>query len=168
MNKRGLSPEEFHRFVNKKVDDDKIELFYRANLINPLKTELYRDFILSLIETIHSTYPGDDVYYDGYYNNHCKFCFDKVVGNFAKEGLYFEGSDGELYEYLYLTMEESYYKEKDEKGNMIKSLKILYEKIFDMENMNKTQSDLEILNEIYKFFNKFFIKKEHEVVTNLK
>jgi hypothetical protein len=145
MVKKGLSPEEFNQYINKKVDDDKIELFYRANLINPLKIELFKDFIISLIELVHSSYPGDDVYYDDYYLNHCKFCFDKVTANFGKEDLYFDGDSKEIFDYCYLTLEESYYNEKKDKNNMTKSLKILYEKIFDMENMNKTQSDLEIL-----------------------
>ena len=45
MTKRGLTPEEFNKFLNQKMPEDKIELFYRANFVNPLRVELFRDFI---------------------------------------------------------------------------------------------------------------------------
>jgi hypothetical protein len=166
MIKRGLTPEEFNKFLNQKLDDDKIELFYRANFINPLKAELFHDFTISLLDTIHASYPGDDVSPDGYYFNHFKFCFDKVIKNFSIEQLFFNGDGKEVSEYFYLTLEETYYKDQN-KEKTIFALKNLYNKIFDMENMNKTQSDMDIFLDIYKSFLKLFIKKSHEATTNI-
>ena len=147
------------------MDEDKIELFYRAKFINPLKVELFRDFIISLLDTVHNTYPGDDVYSEHYYENHFNYCFNKVVQNFKEENLYFDGDKKEIHEYFYLTLEEAYYKEQD-KPKIIIAFKNIYHKIFDMDNMNKTQSDIELFLYIYKYLLKLFIKKENATVTN--
>ncbi len=166
MGQQGLTPDEFNKFLNQKLDDDKIELFYRANFINPLKVELFHDFTISLLETVHNTYPGDDVAPNDYYLNHFRFCFDKVVKNFGAEHLYFDGDDKEISEYFYLTLEETYYKDPNKKET-IGALKNIYNKIFDMENMNKTQSDLEIFLDLYKSFVILLKKKpENATVTN--
>lgn len=165
MINHGLTPDEFNKFLNQKMDEDQIEIFYRANAINPLKVELFRDFTISLLDTIHDTYPGDDVYSDNYYSNHCTYCFNRVINNFTKENLYFDGVRKEIYEYFYLTLEEAYYKDS-EKNKTIIALKNVYDKIFDMESMNKTQSDMEIFLDIYKSFLKLFINKEYEIITN--
>jgi hypothetical protein len=153
------SQEEFNRFLNKKVEEDVIDLFYRKNLVNPIKVELFREFTLSLLETIHDTYPGDDVDQENYYLNHFTFAFKKIVSNFKEEHLYFNGDEKEVFDYFYLTLEETYYSDKN-KSTIIIYLKDLYEKIFDMENFNKTQSDLEIFLDLYKFFIIFFVNKQ--------
>lgn len=165
MAKKGLTPDEFNRFLNKKMDEDSIELIYRANAINPLKVELFRDFTISLLDTIHDTYPGDDIYSEKYYYNHFRYCFEKVIENFNKESLFFNGDGKDIHDYFYLTLEEAYYKDV-EKNKTINILKNVYDKIFDIENMNKTQSDMEIFIDIYKSFIKLFIKKEYAAVTN--
>ena len=165
MSKRGLTPEEFNRFLNQKLPDDKIELFYRANYVNPLRVELFRDFIISLLDVIHDTYPGDDVNSEGYFFNHFKFCVEKVVKNFEAEKLYFNGDFQGVNDYFYLTLEETYYRDP-EKSKAVSTLKSVYEKIFDMENLNKTQSDMEIFLDIYKSFIRLFNKQINETVTN--
>lgn len=161
----GLTPEQFNKFLNEKMDEDKIELFYRANCVNPLKVELFRDFTISLLDTIYDTYPGDDVYTENYFLNHFNYCFKIVIDNFSEEKLYFEGDATELNEYFFITLEESFYLEPN-KDKIVNVLKNVYDKIFDMENLNKTQSDMEIFLDIYKSFLKLFIKKEHEAIAN--
>ena len=147
------------------MDEDKIELFYRANFINPLKTELFRDFTISLLDMVNDTYPGDDVSTEGYYMSHFKYCFNKVIENFNKEELFFNGNGKEIIEYFYVAMEEAYYKETDKKKTIV-YLKNIYDKVFNLEDMNKTQSDLDIFIDIYKKFLILFTKKEHAPVTN--
>lgn len=165
MERIGLTPEEFNRFLNKKVDEEKIDLFYQINTINPLKAELFRDFILSLLETIHDTYPGDDVQQENYFINHFKYAFNKIISNFKEEMVFFTGDDKEVFNYFYLTLEETYYNDKN-KITSINALKNLYEKIFDMENLNKTQSDLDIFLDIYKSFSIFNTNKEKNGTTS--
>ena len=147
------------------MPEDKIELFYRANFVNPLRVELFRDFTISLLDTIHDTYPGDDINFESYYIGHFNYCFQKVIKNFNDEELYFKGDEKEIHEYFYLTLEEAYYKDKD-KNKTVNILKNVYDKIFDMEGMNKTQSDMEIFLDIYKSFLKLFIKKVYAPITN--
>lgn len=165
MIKKGLTPNEFNKFLNERMDEDQIELFYRVNYINPLKAELFKDFTISLLDLIHNTYPGDDVYSDDYFLNHFNYCFKRVINNFKSEQLYFDGDDKDLSDYFYSTLEETYYSDKD-KDKIILILKSLYDKIFDMESQNKTQSDMEILLDIYKSFLKLFIKKDYATITN--
>ena len=166
MSKKGLSPEEFNRYINQKLPDDKIELFYRANFVNPLKVELFKDFTITLLNMMHDTYPGDDVSTDAYYSNHFKFCFDRVIKGFQKEDLFFSGDGKDIYEYFYLTLEETFYKDPNKNKTILALIKV-YEKIFNMENMDKTQSDMEIFLDLYKSFIKLFINKAHETTTNL-
>lgn len=155
MSTKKFSPEEFNMFLNKRLDEDQIETFYRINLINPLKVELFRDFTLSLLDIVHATYPGDDIKSDSYFENHFNYCFNKTINNFAKEQLFFNGDDKDIREYFYLTLEETYYNDPN-KNNIIDTLKEVYEKIFDMDNIDKTQSDMEIFIDIYRSFFKLF------------
>jgi hypothetical protein len=151
--------------TNTLSNNDKIDLFYRINYVNPLKVELYKDFILSLIDVIQATYPGDDIQLENYHKDHFKFCFNKVVNNFKQEELYFNGDDMHIFNYFYSTIETTFYLQKD-KIKSISSLKKLYTRIFDMEDMNKTQSDLDLFIVIYKNFNKLFKPQGNEVASN--
>lgn len=155
---KGYSAEEFNKFLNRKLDEDKIELFYRANAINPLRVELFRDFTISLIDTVHNTYPGDDVYKDDYYLKHFNYCFNRVINNFKQENIMFPGDSKDLHDYFFITLEDSYYRdsEKERTSNVLKNL---YDRLFDMENVDKTLSDMEIFVDIYKSYLKLFIKK---------
>ena len=155
---KGFSPEEFNKYLNKVLDEEHVEMFYRAHLINSLRAELFYDFTISLLNVVHSTYPGDDVSSEDYYLNHLRYCFDRVTNDFKKENIEFTGDRSDLFNYFYVTLEETYYKEPD-KQISIDGLKILYEHLFNMDIMEKTQSDLEIFLEIYRFYITFLIKK---------
>lgn len=87
---------------------EKIILEYSANNIIRERSDLYYDFIISLLSVIDETYLGPEaISTQEDMVNHFTWCFKKVVDNFKKEKIKF--SPDADYEYLWFFIYKGYY-----------------------------------------------------------
>jgi len=142
---------EFLKYMSEPVNKDTINIIYQNNNVDFDRVNLYLDFTTSLLTLIFDTYLGDNITNEKLKENHFKWCWDKNIENFKKEGIGI--ADIKLYNYFLEFMKEVYYpmreKEKNEKAhsNIIK----LWVYIFDYNN-NKSKSDMDTFIEVYKLF----------------
>jgi len=87
---------------------EKILLEYSANNIIRERSELYHDFIVSLLSVIDETYLGSEVISTQEdMVNHFTWCLKKVIDNFNKERIKF--SPDADYEYIWYFIYKGYY-----------------------------------------------------------
>lgn len=143
----------FLAYIQTPMSKESISVIYDANNIKFERCELYSDFVQSLLRLTYNTYLGDDVTDIEGQSTHFKWCWDKNIENFAKEGIIFDNP--KLYDYFLEYIFEVFYSmtDKEELGYIDKtSLKLWYD-VFDYTK-SKTNSDLDNLIEIYKIFEK--------------
>ena len=158
---------EFMEYLNKPIGFEKLKLYYKSNNINNFKVELYYDFIFGLLHIIRDTYPGDDVIStDQIIESHFKFCWNKNLENFKKEKIEFVFDNIDIYSYLYNMCYDLYYSYEDkERGLFI--LFTTFNKLFNLDDTNKTKSELDIFIELYKSFNRITIRKYNEDIDSI-
>jgi hypothetical protein len=136
-------------FLTSESYKNQAEIWYKAYNITREKTELYYDFLISLLDLIEETFLGSDVMQSEQdIKNHFTWCFDKVVDNFKKESIEFKDR-GNHFEYLWLFFQEAFY-ETHIDGDIIRIREYFY-KLFDF-NYKKTRSELDMLTDLYKLF----------------
>ena len=141
----------FLTYINKPISREATIILYDANNIKYEKCELYGDFTQSLLRLIFNTYLGDDVTNLEQQNKHFKWCWDKNIDNFKKEGIDFESP--KLYNYFLESTLVVFYSAIDKKNQDYtdKELLKIWYGIFDY-NKIKTSSDIDTLVEIYLLF----------------
>jgi hypothetical protein len=139
--------EGYIEFVTSESNKNQLYIWYKAYNITLEKTELYYDFLISLLDIIEETYLGNDVLLSQQdIQNHFTWCFDKLITNFQKENIIFK-ERGPHYEYLWLFFYEAFYI-TDSEGGIIRIREYFY-KLFNF-NYRKTRSELDMLTEFYK------------------
>lgn len=141
----------FFDYINNPLSQDSVSMLYKANNIKFEKCELYSDFVQSLLRLIFDTYLGDDITNIEGQIKHFKWCWDRNIYNFKKEGINFQNDN--LYHYFLEFTLEVFYSSPDKNPIDFKDkgiLKIWYY-IFDY-NKTKSNSDMDTLIEIYKLF----------------
>jgi hypothetical protein len=138
-------------YINTPMSKESIAILYLSNDIKYEKCELFRDFVLSLINLVFDTYMGDDITNSIEQINHFKWCWNKNIENFKKEGIVI--GDKKSYNYFLEFMTEVYYpnKQKEENSNIRFNINKLWSFIFDYNNI-KSRSDVDTLVEVYKMF----------------
>lgn len=133
------------------MSNESINVLYSANNIKFEKCELYNEFVQSLLLLIFDTYMGDDITDSTQQINHFKWCWERNIENFLKEGIDFRNV--KLYDYYLEFMLEVYYSltKKNETENTHKDILSLWTYIFDYKSP-KTHSDMDTLIEVYKIF----------------
>lgn len=130
---------------------EQIDTWYRAHNIIREKSELYYDFLSSLLDLIDETYLGSDILVsDDDIINHFNWCFSKIINNFEQERIHFIVK-GDHYEYLWALLYRSYYKSLNEEKYVI--LSNYFKELFIFSKI-KTPIELESFIEIYKIFDK--------------
>lgn len=128
---------------------EQINIWYRAHNIIREKSELYYDFLSSILDLIDETYLGSDVLVsDNDIINHYYWCFSKIINNFDQEGIHFTNKTNQ-YEYLWILLYRGYYKSVIEQKYII--LSEYFKELFTF-NKVKTPIELESFIEIYKMF----------------
>jgi hypothetical protein len=145
---------DFIEYISRDMRKEDMLLLYKINNIKKEKLEMLSDFVFSLNELVITTYMGDDITIGENKEKHFRWCWEKVVGSFKKEGVYFLEYD-ELYNYFLTFYQESFYEEEKE-YEKIKDIGTFWEGLLDFRK-TKTMSEYESLVEIYKIFNKSFI-----------
>jgi len=140
---------ELLNYINTPMSRESIMVLYNANNITHEKCELYSDFIQSVILIVFDTYMGDDITDMTQRKNHFKWCWDKNIENFKKEGI--GVASLKLYNYFLEFMNEVYYSttNKSENTKINANILKLWSYIFDYDN-NKSKSDMDTLIEVYK------------------
>jgi len=128
---------------------EQIDIWYRAHNIIREKSELYYDFLSSLLDLIDETYLGPDVLVSNDdIKNHYYWCLNKIINNFELERIYFVNKTNH-YEYLLAILNNGYYKSvNDQKYEILSE----YFKELFLFNKVKTPIELESYIEIYKIF----------------
>ena len=153
---RGYTPEELINYISKPLKQEQLELIYKANVIENNKSNLFKEFILSLFHIVKDTYPGDDVMEENDQEKHYNFCWEKNINNFKEENLNFKEED-EIFYYLKETVFDTFYHQEDKEKEMI-NLILFYERIMNLNCEDKTQSEADIMIELYKaMFKSYFI-----------
>ena len=144
---------EFLRYISKPLDSSIIEKQLKDNDIILERIDLYISFIRSLYVKVIETYLGDDVINSELIKSeHFNWCWDSVVRDYKNEGFDFS-NNADLYEWFKTYFLVSFYLEdkKDIKGIILAS----FEEAFDFY-ADKSQSDMDLLTELYQIFDKTF------------
>lgn len=135
------------QFVTSESQKNQIDTWYRAYNIVYEKTQLYRDFLISLLDLIDSTYLGGDILLEEEdMKKHFLWCFNEIISNFEKEKINFK-RDSLYVDYFWTFFHKTFYLNDNE--NKIKRVREYLSNIF-VFNYNKTNTDLELLTEFYK------------------
>lgn len=145
---------EFLSYINTPLSKGSINVLYNANKVNFERTQLYSDFIQSLITLVMDTYMGDEFTSPKQRVQHFNWCWFKNIDNFKEEGIQFRESK-ELYEYIKHDIVESYYMatDKGDENTYKDYLTKVWKYIFSYSS-NKTRSDVEIFIKLYRLFEK--------------
>jgi hypothetical protein len=137
-------------FLKSESHKNQIDTWYKSYNIVYEKTQLYRDFFISLLDLIDSTYLGKDVLKENDdIKKHFLWCFNEIVSNFEKEKIYFK-RDGMYVDYLWIFFYQTFYLNENE--DKIKRIRAYLYNIF-IFNYTKTKTDLEMLTEFYTILN---------------
>jgi hypothetical protein len=129
---------------------ERMNVWYRTNNIIHEKSELYYNFISSLLVLIDQTYLGPDVISTKKdMVNHFTWCFNRIRSNFIHERIIFLPASTTSYGYLWYFIYKGYYSiDTDNKFNTL----LEYFKYLFNYNMFKTDAELESFVDFYKIF----------------
>lgn len=140
----------FLREIGEPVNSEFVEEYYETYNLKYEKVDLYRDYILSLFDIVIETYLGDDITNEIQRVKHFKWCWDKNVDNFKKEGIILDSND--LYEYFKIFFIDIYYDINNKESEELEiNIRMLWLLLFNYRE-KKTVPDLEILTQIYRLF----------------
>lgn len=127
--------------------NDQINIWYKAHNIIREKTELYYDFVSSLLNLIDETYLGSDILVsEADIVSHYTWCYNKTTSNFEQEKIYFINKGG-LWGYFWSIFRKSYYGvDNNEKYTILSD----YFKLLFAFNKVKNPIELESFIEMYK------------------
>tara|TARA_B100000683_G_scaffold179883_1_gene173346 strand:- start:899 stop:1369 length:471 start_codon:yes stop_codon:yes gene_type:complete len=144
---------EFLRYLSKPLDDTVIDKQLKDNNIIFERIDLYISFIRSLYCKIVETYLGDDVINsEDTKTGHFDWCWNNTIKDFREEGIDFS-TNSDLYDWFKTYFMVSFYLEdkKELEGVILES----FEDAFHFGG-EKSQSDMDLLIELYEIFDKSF------------
>lgn len=146
-----INNERFLTYIKRMMPEQNKNIILESNGITFDKCELYSDFTSSILMIVFETYLGDNLTNIDKQIEHFEWCWNKNLSNFKEEGIDFDNL--ELFNYfLEFTLEVFYcFEDKDE--TFTDDVLSIWNKLYDIE-INKTESDLDSLIEIYKIFEK--------------
>ena len=145
-----MSNSDFMNYMIQPLSYEQMNLLYKANDIKFDKCSLYYDFIKSLNKILLTTFLGEDfINSEKEKREHYLWCFNKVIGDFKKESITFDETE-KLRDYFFFFYEELFYKDKNKS---LEKLDKLAELSFNFNRL-KSRSDMDILIELYKMFDK--------------
>jgi len=141
---------EFMNYITNPLTSDQMNLLYKANDIKFDRCNLYYDFIKTFNKILVNTYLGlDFISTEKEIKEHYLWCFNKVISNFKEEKIQFDKTD-KLKEYFFYFYHELFYKDSEKSIEKIDKLADLS---FDFNRL-KSRSDIDIMFELYKMFEK--------------
>jgi hypothetical protein len=151
-----ISMENFFNWMTKPVSKEEVIIWFNVHNMNYEKIELYGDIFMSLYKTAEDTYLGNDdtetkiFLSDEDKKLHFEWCWDKLIENFNRENILIrnKGDHRDYFESFFL---DTFYNHKD--NNLKVAIPDFLNDVFNLEK-DFTKSDLEILTELYKLFEK--------------
>lgn len=141
---------------NSPMSKENIAFLYSTNSIKYEKCELFGDFVQSLLNLVFDTYMGDEMYGGeeitdiAGQKSHYKWCWDKTVEMFKKEGIFI--GDYKSQKYFMDFMLFAYYPQnKSALSNLNINILTLWDFLLNYNNL-KSKPDVETLIEVYKLF----------------
>jgi len=146
------------KYLTEQLSIESLRNIYRVNSIDIELAIVYRDFTLTLCDTLYTTYLGDDIMTDQYRKEHFDWSWSKTKDIFSGEGFYFTNTE-EIEDYFYQFMLDVYYgnSNKENFNNIDNKLNELWVYLFNL-NITKSKSDVDTFIQLYKMFNKSLIK----------
>lgn len=152
-----MTMENFFSYISKPVTDEELQFWIDSNDICFQRLELFEDFVKSLVSIIYKTYLGETDAQETHIqiteedkSKHFDWCWNKVIDNFVKEGIYFD-EKGEHKDFIKSFFDETFYSQKIKEVRM--SLGKFFEEVFNLDK-SPTKSDLDLLTSLYKSLNK--------------
>lgn len=129
--------------VIEKYTEDLVTACQMYNIIRE-RSEVYHDFLQSLVKLIDTTYMGDDVMSRDDRINHFWWCFNQVVKDFEMENIYFTNKNHGVY--IWDLLSHIYYP--------IRSIRLVidYLKLIFDYRVIKTNEEIDSFVEIYGVF----------------
>lgn len=156
-----MTMENFFAYITLPVPEDEAEVWFNVNNMIIEKRQLYADFCLSLLKLVEETYLGNE--FDNSTNkiiltkeekdSHFDWCWKKIIEGFEKENIKFK-VNGEHRDYMKEFLDEVFYDQQEEQ--VVKNVYEFLVSLFDEEKFF-TKSDLNMLTEIYKLFEKSYV-----------
>ena len=145
---------DFLSYIRTPLSSNSVNVLLSANNIKYDCSQLYSDFIQSLMSIVFDTYMGDDITNESDRTNHFNWCWYKNLNNFKKENIYFSHTQ-EAYDYFTEFMQEVYYSipDKESKPHIGSTICNLWLKLFSY-NTIKTRSDIDNFIEVYAILDK--------------
>ena len=151
--------ENFFSYISRPVDKVEVETWIATNNICFMKMELFHDFVIGIIGLIYETYLGNE---DGVQINinpeddekHFDWCWSKTIDAFSKENINFE-LNGDHKDYFSNLLMDLFY--NTENRIISDNIEPFFVNLFD-DKVGYSQSDLEMITEIYKLLNKNIIR----------
>lgn len=145
---------DFINWISKPVPEEELKIWFSVNNIVYERSELYKDFCVSLMTLINDTYFGDK---DGKFETevemtdednmkHFDWCWGKTIENFEKENITFL-TEGTHKIYFKSFIADVYYNQTNQ--TVKKSVTHFLSDIFSRE-VRFSKSDLDLFTEIYK------------------
>ena len=152
-NKKIKSALDFLRYLSKPLDETVIDKQIKDNYIIFERIDLYISFIRSLYSKIIDTYLGDDVINtDDTKEGHFDWCWNSTIKDFRGEGFDFS-TNTDLYDWFKTYFMVSYYLEDKKEAEEV--ILNSFEDAFNFTG-DKSQSDMDLLIELYEIFDKSF------------
>ena len=147
-----MNSAEFIKYIVTPLSYEQMNLLYKANNVKYEKCNLYYDFIITLNKLVYETFLGDEyINTEEQIYNHFEWCINKVFNDFREENIIFVETDN-LKEYFYYFYYELFYN-SDNKMDSLERLNNLPKLSFDYDRL-KSRSDIDVLFELYKLFDK--------------
>jgi len=147
--------DQFFNWLSKPMSNEDLDIWYKANNIIPELTDLFRDYCLSLLGLVKSTYLGDS---HGSLNEtkigltkeekqeHFKWCWIRTLNNFEKESIIFNFKKDD-YDYFESFFFEVFYEQSDD--DIKDEIEKFFKELFNRKRM-VSKSDLEMFTDVYK------------------
>jgi hypothetical protein len=146
----------FLEYFSKQLSFEQVTYLNTINNITQEKVELFRDFSISLTYIIEDSYLGDDVIeYQDDQINHFNWCWEQNIKNFKQENIHFQ-IKGEHYYYYLAYFMEIYYGNSNKTKGLLNKMIDFWDDILSIDII-KTKSEHDLLSEIYKIMDKYFI-----------
>jgi hypothetical protein len=129
---------------------DEIMDIYRENKIDLTKCELYRDFILTLCDTIFETYLGDELTPKENRLEHFMWCWDNTIDKYFKLG-YDLTCEGDKEKYFGKFFFEMFYENTIKNYELEKDIKLVWNYIFNFYII-KPRRDVYNFIKLYNMF----------------
>lgn len=133
--------------MNLPLNDEEINLIYRANNVNYERCYLYYDFLNSFFSLVSETYLGEEYINGEQEKKHFDWCLNRVVENFKKENINFNLKQ-EFKDLSFSYVKEVFYDENNKDLYGDKMIKF-WNHLFKYDGI-KTKSDLDAFVEMYK------------------